>query len=70
MLWARRIGPPSSSLAARTGMQARQDHLSWEKAPGPIRFPQRSYGGAAGWQWVDDWVDERVDARGRRARGN
>jgi len=51
-------------------MQARQDHLSWEKAPGPIRFPQRSYGGAAGWQWVDDWVDERVDARGRRARGN
>ncbi len=40
-------------MAARTGAQAQQDHLSWEKAPGSIRFPQRSYGGTAVWQWGD-----------------
>jgi len=53
MLWARRIGPHSSSLVARTGAQAQQGHLSWEKAPGSIRFPHRSYGGREVWQWGD-----------------
>ena len=55
MLWARRIGPRSSSLAVRTEGQARQGSLSWEKAPGTIRFPQRSYGGVMRRQACEKW---------------